>query len=54
MSTLQKAVVWTLAIGMATTLILPNRSTVQVLGAGERLATGTLSTAMGTSSGSVG
>lgn len=53
-STFQKAVVLTLMIGMVTTLILPNRTTVSTLGAVERLGTGTLSTAMGTSSGSVG
>lgn len=53
-STFQKAVVFTLLIGMVTTLILPGRQTVGALGAAERLTTGTLSTAMGTSSGSVG
>ena len=53
-STFQKAVVFTLAIGMVTTLILPNRNTVAALGAAEKFTTGNLSTAMGTSAGSVG
>lgn len=45
----------TLIIGTAfvTTLILPNRQTVPVLGAVGKLTTGTLSTAMGTSQGAV-
>lgn len=53
-STFQKAVVGVIAIAMITTLILPNRNTVAALGAGERLATGTLSVAEGTASGSLG
>lgn len=53
-TTFQKAVVLTLVVAVITTAILPNRQTVQALGAAERLTTGTLSTAMGTSSGSIG
>jgi hypothetical protein len=53
-STFQKAVVGVIAIAMLTTLVLPNRSTVAALGGVERLSTGTLSVAEGTSSGSLG
>lgn len=54
MTTVQKFVVGLIAIGMVTTVLLPNRQTVQALGGVERLTTGSLSTAMGTSSGSLG
>jgi hypothetical protein len=53
-STFQKFVVGVIAIAMLTTVLLPNRQTVAALGAGERLATGTLSVAEGTSAGSLG
>jgi hypothetical protein len=53
-STFQKAVVGVIAIAMLTTVLLPNRSTVAALGGVERLSTGTLSVAEGTSSGSLG
>lgn len=54
MSTVQKWGVIVLGIAFATTLILPGRQTVPVLGGFTRLATGTISTAQGTSSGAVG
>jgi hypothetical protein len=53
-TTAQKFVVGLIAIGMLTTLLLPNRQTVAALGGVERLGTGTLSVAEGTSSGSLG
>jgi hypothetical protein len=53
MGTAQKAVAGAIAIAFVTTLILPNRSTVPVLGAIGKLTTGTLSTAQGTSSGAI-
>lgn len=53
MSTFQKLGMVTLGIAAMTTLILPDRQTVPVLGALGRLGTGTLSTAMGTSRGAV-
>lgn len=53
-STLQKAVVGIIGIGMLTTILLPNRQTVAALGAVEKLSTGTVSVAEGTSSGSLG
>jgi hypothetical protein len=54
MSTVQKFVVGLIAIGMVTTVLLPNRQTVAALGGIERLGTGTLSVAEGTASGSLG
>lgn len=52
--TAQKAVVIGLGVAMVTTMILPGRSTPQVVGALSRGATGVISTEMGTSSGAVG
>lgn len=54
MGTVQKFVVGALAVAFVTTLVLPGRQTTSVLGGTERLVTGTLSTSMGTSQGSVG
>lgn len=48
MSTAQKIAMGLIGIGMATTLILPDRQTPQVLGAFTTLFRGSLSTAMGT------
>lgn len=47
MSTLQKAIVGGLAIGLATTLLLPDRQTVPVIGAVSKLGSRWLGTAMG-------
>ena len=46
MSTIEKAVMGIIGIGMATTLILPGRQTPQVLGAVGKLFQGSLRTAM--------
>ncbi len=54
MSTIQKLGMGIIAIGFMTALTLPGRQTVPVLGGISRLATGSLSTAEGTSSGAVG
>lgn len=54
MSTVQKWGMGLLGIAFVTTLILPGRQTVPVLGGISKLATGTISTAQGTSSGPVG
>jgi hypothetical protein len=54
MSTVQKFLLGVVGIAFVTTLILPGRQTVPVLGAGSRLITGSLSTAQGTSSGAIG
>lgn len=54
MSTFTKIAMGVIAIGFATTLVLPSHQTVPVLGGFTRLATGTLSTAQGTSSGATG
>lgn len=47
MSTLQKAIVGLLGIGLATTLLLPDRKTVPVIGALTQLGQKWLGTAMG-------
>lgn len=54
MSTVQKWGMGIIAIAFATTLLLPGRQTVPVLGGISKLATGTISTAQGTSSGAIG
>jgi hypothetical protein len=51
MSTLQKAIMGIIGVAAVTTALLPGRQTVPVIGAVRQLSTGTLSTAMGTSSG---
>lgn len=48
MSTAQKIAMGIIAIGMVTTLILPGRQTVPVIGAATTLFRGSLATAMGT------
>lgn len=48
MSTAEKIALWVVGIGMVTTLTLPGRQTVPVIGAVERLFTRSLGTAMGT------
>lgn len=48
MTALQKFLTMTFGIALVTTLILPNRQTVQVINAGTGLLRGTLATAMGT------
>jgi hypothetical protein len=54
MSTVQKWGMGIIAIAFVTTLILPGRQTVPVLSGVSKLATGTISTAQGTSTGPVG
>ena len=54
MTTVQKFVAGIIGIAMLTTVLLPNRQTVAALGGIERLGTGTLSVAEGTTSGSLG
>lgn len=51
MPTAQKLGMAVIGVALVTTLILPGRLTVPVLQAGTQFTTGTLSTAMGTSSG---
>lgn len=51
MPTAQKLGMAVIAVALVTTLILPGRLTVPVLQASQQFASGTLSTAMGTSSG---
>lgn len=48
MSTVQKLGLAVISLGVITTLILPGRQTVPVLGAVTNLSTGVLGTAMGT------
>lgn len=48
MTTLQKAVVGLLAIGLATTLLMKDRQTVPAIGAFGKLGRDWLGTAMGT------
>lgn len=48
MTTVQKLGTSVIALAMITTLILPRRQTVPVIGALTKLTTGTLGTAMGT------
>lgn len=52
MPTIQKLGMAVAGIALVTTLILPDRQTGPVLNAFEGFTTGTLSTAMGTTSGS--
>lgn len=47
MSTIQKAIVGILGIGLVTTLLLPDRQTVPVIGAMTKLGQKWLGTAMG-------
>lgn len=54
MSTIQKVAMGVIAVAFVTTLVLQGRQTPAVLGGFSKLATGTLSTAEGTSSGAVG
>ncbi len=51
MSIIEKFLMGVVTIGMATTVLLPDRQTVGVLGAVEKLITGALGTAMGTRKG---
>lgn len=53
MGTVQKLGILVIGTAFVTTLILPGRQTVPVLGATGKLITGTLSTAQGTSRGAV-
>lgn len=53
MGTFQKLGVLVLGTAFVTTLILPGRQTVPVIGALGKLTTGTISTAQGTSHGAV-
>jgi len=46
-TTLQKAVVWTFGIALATTLLMKDRQTVPVITAFSKFIQGTLGTAMG-------
>ena len=48
MTTAQKFVAGLVAIGMATTLVLPKRQTPQVIGAVDKLIRGAFGTVMGT------
>jgi hypothetical protein len=48
MPTAQKIAMGVIAIGMATTLLLPGRQTSSVIGAFDKLIRGALGTAMGT------
>lgn len=52
MSTVEKLGTAIIGLALVTTLILPGRQTPAVINAFEGLSTGTLSTAMGTTSGS--
>lgn len=54
MSTAQKFLMGIIAVAFVTSLTLPGRQTVPVLGGVTRLITGSVSTAQGTSSGAVG
>lgn len=54
MSSFTKIAMGVIGVAFAATLILPGRQTPQVLSGFTRLATGTLSTAQGTSTGAVG
>lgn len=54
MSTFTKVAMGVIAIAFVTTLVLPGRQTPAVLGGFTRLASGTISTAQGTSQGAVG
>lgn len=51
MSTLQKLGMGIIALGLATTLVLPGRQTPQVLDSGRKFVTGALGTAMGLQNG---
>lgn len=54
MSSFTKIAMGIIGVAAIATLVLPGRQTPQVLGGFTRLATGTLSTAQGTSTGAVG
>lgn len=54
MGTAQKIALAVIGLAWGATLLSTKNATVPVLGAATRLTTGTLSTAMGTSSGAIG